>query len=114
NHLAPDSPFADVRVRQAVRYAINRQQIIDVVFEGANQAIAQPYPSYTPLVPYIKALDPVIKKYHADEFNPRETERLMKEAGYAKDGEGMWAKDGKRVGGPIESHQVLGPTTQAI
>ena len=114
NHLAPDSPFADVKVRQAVRYAINRQQIVDVVFEGANQPVVQPYPSYAPLQPYIKALDPVIKKYHADEFNPRETERLMKEAGYAKDGEGMWVKDGKRVGGPIESHPVLTATTQAV
>ncbi len=37
-------PFTDKRVRQALNYAVNKQAIIDVVFQGAGKAAKNPIP----------------------------------------------------------------------
>lgn len=106
--------FKDVRVRRAVRFAINRQQIIDFAYEGNSEVNFFPYPAYAPLLPFINEAMPLVQKHRAGEFNLQETERLMKEAGYAKDTEGIWAKDGKRIGGTIEMQNVLAPVGQIV
>ena len=49
-------PFNDVRVRQAVAWAIDRQEIVDLVWYGtavpATEATAKPSPWYTGVDPY--------------------------------------------------------------
>jgi ABC-type transport system substrate-binding protein len=43
-----DPPFDDVRIRQAVNYAIDRQGIIDVVQNGVGEVAWMPYPEASP------------------------------------------------------------------
>lgn len=67
------APFDDVRVRQAVAYAIDKQSIIDHVLEGYAQ-----YPSgiESTVIPYsAQDLDPYT-------YNPEKSKELLKEAGY--------------------------------
>jgi peptide/nickel transport system substrate-binding protein len=68
----PDSPFADVRVREAITYAINRQPIVDAIFLGYATPISQyAFPGgsgYNPDIPM--------------EYNPEKAKRLLAEAGY--------------------------------
>ncbi|HEX2966894.1 MAG TPA: ABC transporter substrate-binding protein [Syntrophorhabdaceae bacterium] len=76
--LAPDggnphSPFADIRVRKAVEYAINKQEIATRLFRGvftpANQTAA----------PSAVAYNPSIKGYP---YNPAKAKELLVQAGY--------------------------------
>ena len=67
------APFDDVRVRQAVAYAIDKQSIIDNVLEGYAE-----YPSgiESTVIPYsAQDLDPYT-------YNPDKAKELLKEAGY--------------------------------
>jgi ABC-type transport system substrate-binding protein len=46
--LRLDEPFDDVRLRQAVNYAIDRQEFIDVLHNGNGEVAWMPYPEASP------------------------------------------------------------------
>lgn len=82
-------PFDDVRVRKAINYAIDKQEIIDGVYLGLGITIASPYKPGTrwsnpDLVPYT--------------FDPAKAKQLLIEAGYQDtDGDGIVDRAGKKL-----------------
>ena len=70
----PTSPFNDIRVRQAIAYAIDTKAIVDSVFDGM----------YTPTnqlaLPGLTAYDPTIKGYP---YSPAKAQELLAAAGYS-------------------------------
>ncbi|SDZ08686.1 peptide/nickel transport system substrate-binding protein [Proteiniborus ethanoligenes] len=68
-------PFNNVKVRKALNHAINVQEIIDVVLEGAGQK------ANSPLADMVFGHNPDIKGY---EYNVQKAKDLLKEAGYEK------------------------------
>jgi peptide/nickel transport system substrate-binding protein len=92
-----DSPkLQDKNVRLALRYAVNPQQVIDIFDEGAADLSFTPFPDFKALHPYIEDLAPVAKAHEMNVFDLKKSAALMQQAGYAKDGDGFWAKDGTR------------------
>lgn len=80
-------PFDDIRVRQAINYAINKQEIIDGVLLGLGEPVASPYK------PGTRWSNPELKPYA---YDPIKAKALLKEAGYEdRDGDGILDKDGK-------------------
>ena len=80
------APFNDPKVRQAMNYAINKEEIIKGVLLGLGEAIASPYKPGTrwdneSLSPY--------------PYDPSKALALLKEAGYQKNTAGILVKDGK-------------------
>jgi peptide/nickel transport system substrate-binding protein len=72
--LPSDSPFTDPRVRQAVCYAVNRQQIIDTVYEGeAQMGNDHPVSSALPFFDETQEQRP---------FDPEMARQLLSDAGY--------------------------------
>lgn len=69
------NPFKDVRVRQAMNYAVNKQAIINVLLGGVTQASGQPAPRGS------LGYDPEIKPYP---YDPAKAKALLKDAGYEK------------------------------
>jgi peptide/nickel transport system substrate-binding protein len=66
-------PFSDIRVRQAITYAIDRDEVI----KGAVFGMAQPIGSHMdPLNPFYVDLS---RRY---DYNPRKAKQLLAEAGY--------------------------------
>ncbi|MGH8065619.1 MAG: ABC transporter substrate-binding protein [Candidatus Entotheonellia bacterium] len=66
-------PFSDLRVRQAITYAINRDEVI----KGAVFGMAKPIGSHMdPLNPYYVDLS------HVYEYDPQKATQLLTEAGY--------------------------------
>lgn len=68
-----EPPLDDKRVRQAISYAINRQEIIDTIFHGAMEVATGP------IVPISWAHNPDVRSYP---YNPGKAVRLLREAGY--------------------------------
>ncbi len=66
-------PFNDVRVRQAINYAINVDEIVDVVMEGT-ASVAK-----GPLAENVVGANNELKGY---EYNPEKAKELLAEAGY--------------------------------
>lgn len=79
--------FTDRRVRQAISYAINKEEIISGVLLGLGKAATGPYK------PGTWAYNSNVKIYN---FNPQKARQLLGEAGW-KDtkGKGILEKDGK-------------------
>jgi peptide/nickel transport system substrate-binding protein len=66
------APFNDVRVRQAVMYAVDRKAVMDTAWNGMGTLIGGPVP---PSDPYYEDLN------DAYPFNPDKARALLKEAG---------------------------------
>jgi peptide/nickel transport system substrate-binding protein len=92
-------PYNDPRVRRAISRAIDRDTIDEIIYEGAQIATIYPFPLYPGLQafvdsPAVKALE---EQYQPRKFDLAESEALMTEAGFTRNGEGLWEKDGATV-----------------
>jgi peptide/nickel transport system substrate-binding protein len=80
-------PFSDIRVRQAIAYAIDKDEIIKGVLMGLGMEATGPYKPGT--VWY----NPKVKKYP---YDPAKAKELLKEAGYADaNGDGILERNGR-------------------
>ncbi len=78
---AQGMPTTDIRVRQALSLAINRDEIKNTIFYGM---LSPPTPPYVPSAAVVDADIPYWKEYAAKLFryDPEEAKRLLNEAGY--------------------------------
>jgi peptide/nickel transport system substrate-binding protein len=81
-------PTDDLRVRQALLYATDRQAIIDAIFMGYSP------PAYGPLCRVTWSYDPGIESLYA--YDPEHAGQLLEDAGWHdSDGDGIRDKDGQ-------------------
>ena len=99
--------WSDVNVRRAINYYIDRKQLIDTAYAGASEAKYDPFPGFGSLKPYIDAVRPIADKYGIGTFDKAKGDELMQKAGYAKNANGIWEKDGKPLVAVIEAIPVL-------
>jgi peptide/nickel transport system substrate-binding protein len=104
-----DPRFQDLKVRQAIEYAIDRNAIIQAIEKGygsvANSAI----------VPALKAYyDPSLENRYA--YDPARASSLLAEAGWTAGADGVLAKDGAPFSFTMDVGQrgVLQPTNELI
>ena len=90
-------PFDDVRVRRAINYAIDKQEIIDGVYLGLGINIASPYK------PGTRWSNPNLAPYP---YDPEKAKQLLKEAGFVDtNGDGILERDGKPFSFEILTNQ---------
>ena len=100
NHVPP---FDDARVRQALNYAVNREEITQIVTDGADQI------SRGPISPGMLGYDPEIEEQCGYHFDLDRAKELMQEAGYTYGDDGMLiTPDGEPfsltlIGEPVDS-----------
>lgn len=83
--LARPRAVLDVRVRRALAHAIDKQALNDALFEGQG-APSDSFVAHE--APYFAEIDRAISRYP---YDPRRTETLMNEAGFARGGDGLFA-----------------------
>jgi len=99
-------PFDDVRVRQALNYAVDKDLIIEKVFKG----MAKPLPGV--LSPLNNFVHPNLKPYPYDKDKAL---ALLAEAGWKdSDGDGILDKDGKPFSFVIDCQEVARPLAEAL
>lgn len=72
---AVDSPLGDVRVRQAINYAIDRQGILDTIILGHGTTTSSPFGAST------AGFDESLDSYYP--YDPAKAKELLADAGYA-------------------------------
>jgi peptide/nickel transport system substrate-binding protein len=87
-------PYDDPEVRWAISYFLNRKQIIDVSYEGANEASRLPMPDYPPLKPYFDNVKDLLEKYDTNAFDAAKGNELLTKKGWAK-ANNVWTKGGQ-------------------
>ena len=90
-------PMSDVHVRQAIQGAIDRQQLVDLAYEGSTVTQVIPYSTYGGLVAYQNKQQALIDKYNPSATGQDIVDLHMGLGGWAKDSDGYWAKDGARL-----------------
>ncbi len=81
-------PLDDIRVRQALLYATDRQTIVSTIFRDTSPA------AYGPLTAVTFGYDPAVQRYYP--YDPEKAAALLAEAGWAdSDGDGVLDRDGE-------------------
>ncbi|MGN4127426.1 ABC transporter substrate-binding protein [Lysinibacillus sphaericus] len=96
-------PFDNVKVRQAVNYAIDKQALVDAFYEGLAE------PAKNPMPPVISGYNDAITGY---EYDPEKAKALLAEAGYDGKEIELWAMpvprpympDGQKVAEAIQKN----------
>ncbi|WP_334107289.1 peptide-binding protein [Methylobacillus sp.] len=89
-------PFDDIRVRKAINYAINKQELIDGVLLGMGEPVASPYK------PGTRWSNPKLKPYS---YDPDKARALLEDAGFKKNRDGILERNGKPLSFEILTNQ---------
>ncbi len=103
-----DERFQDVRVRQALLTAIDRQALIDALVQGYGQVATGP------IAPLLAALHNPDVEQHA--YDPERAKALLAEAGWTPGADGVLQKDGQPfvIDMPTASYAELTPASLLI
>ncbi|CAA9550744.1 MAG: ABC transporter, substrate-binding protein (cluster 5, nickel/peptides/opines) [uncultured Thermomicrobiales bacterium] len=88
NQARPERPVADVKVRQALEYAIDKEAFNEAVFAGSNE------PASSPLMKVTFGYDPATESVYT--YDKAKAESLLEEAGWVLNGD-IREKDGQRL-----------------
>ncbi|MCC6790875.1 MAG: ABC transporter substrate-binding protein, partial [Thermomicrobiales bacterium] len=89
NDMKTELGFDDVRVRQAISHAIDRQALADVIYFG--HAI----PTYGPIASNWKWYEPGVEAFN--QYDPEKSKTLLTEAGWTAGSDGIVEKNGVRL-----------------
>jgi len=108
------SPWDKKEMRWALSYAINRQQIVDVVNEGAGATSNFIFPTYKAMQPYLAAAQDTLAP--VGEFNPDKSKQMIEGQGYKLDsGAGKYVgPDGKTLSLNIVAPPFMEPWARMV
>ena len=107
NHTV--EPWGDKEMRWALNYAMDRDQIVQIAYEGTTLKSRHFFPAYPPLDRYV---DVAIAdgSYNLDqlwEHNPDKAKEIIESKGYVMGSDGYYAKDGKQLSLDIATHEAF-------
>ena len=97
------APWDNKNMREAVNLLIDREQIVNVAYEGATSVSRTMFVEYGTMAPYIKAvLDAGLSL--PVKANVPAARKLIEAEGYKRNSDGMYEKDGALLSADIVSH----------
>ncbi len=85
------APFDNAGLRHAINAAMDRDQIVNLAYEGSMLKATLPFSSYPGMTNYVDQLQDVAGVADIGEHSPELVEKYMTEAGFVKGGDGKWA-----------------------
>jgi len=107
-------PWSNPDVRIAINYALDRSQISTLGYENVNYPMIVPYSSYMVSRWMTPETQAVLDKYDRGTTDLGKVDEHMTAAGFAKNGDGLWAKDGTVLKVPLRTPQWLAPLTPVV
>ena len=100
-------PYSDPNVRWAMSLALDRDTIDKVVYNGAKITTIFPYPEYPALKKYLDLARAKGEEMGVRRFSLEESAARMEKAGFTKDADGFWVKNGERVNATINGFESI-------
>lgn len=109
-------PWSNQDVRLAINYALDRKQISKVAYSSSNTPTTVPFSGYIAKkwLPPGGPIDKAIKKWNRDNPSPALVKKHMEAAGYSKNGQGQWAKNGQVLKVPVATDSGFAPLVPII
>jgi ABC-type transport system substrate-binding protein len=103
------APYDDPRVRRAISLSINRDLIDEILYEGAPISTIYPFPLYPGLQAFVDSpeVQALIETMQPRAYDPDAAAALMEEAGFTKNGNDLWEKDGQTVNCTIHGFEGI-------
>ncbi|CAH1648197.1 MULTISPECIES: ABC transporter substrate-binding protein [unclassified Chelatococcus] len=98
-------PFNDVALRQAVNAAIDRDQIVNLAYEGSVKKAVLPFSSYRGMLDYVDGMGDIIQAAALDKRSVERVAEILTKAGYKKNSAGRWQLPD---GSPLEIRVSVG------
>ncbi len=102
-------PWNDPEMRWALNYAIDRDQIVQIAYEGTTFKSRHFFPAYPPLDALVdKAIEAGV--WDLDrlwEYNPDKAKEIIESKGYTLNSNGYYEKDGKELTLDITTHEAF-------
>ena len=92
-----EEPFSDPAVRWAVNYAIDREQLLAIGWEGSGEYALLPFPDFPPLRRFTSQVQDLVEQSSIALHDPGKTAEILTRKGWARDEEGLWIKDGQSL-----------------
>ncbi|HXV44777.1 MAG TPA: ABC transporter substrate-binding protein [Anaerolineae bacterium] len=103
-------PWNDKEMRWALNYAIDRDEIVNIAYEGSTFASRHFFPAYPPLNRYVDLAQEagLYDKYPLLEHNPDKAKEIIESKGYTfNEGTGYYEKDGQELTLDIQTHEAF-------
>ncbi|MAQ85452.1 MAG: hypothetical protein CMH12_19690 [Maritimibacter sp.] len=85
------TPFDDANLRRAINYAIDRDQIVNLAYEGSVLKAMMPLSSYSGMLEYVDKIAESVDLEALDNPSVEKVAEHMEAGGYVKGDNGMWA-----------------------
>ncbi|MEM7031093.1 MAG: ABC transporter substrate-binding protein [Chloroflexota bacterium] len=107
NHLV--EPWDDPDMRWALNYAIDRDEIVAIAYEGSTLKSLHPFPAYPPLNRFVALAEAegLYDKYPMGTHDPDQAAAIIESKGYAKNADGIYEKDGETLTLDIATHDAF-------
>jgi peptide/nickel transport system substrate-binding protein len=108
NHTV--EPWNDPEMRWAINYAIDREEIVNISYEGSTFASRHFFPAYPPLDLLVDLLEAegIYEEFPLLEHNPERAVEIIEAKGYTmNDSTGYYEKDGVELGIDIATHEAF-------
>lgn len=103
------APWDTKEMRWAINYAIDRDEIVKVAYEGTTVKSKSPFPAYAPLNAYVKKLEDakVFETYPLWTHDVAKAKSMIEALGWKMGSDGYYAKDGKTLTMDISTHNAF-------
>lgn len=90
-------PWGDAEARWALSYLIDRDQIVNLAYEGTTVPSWGIWPFYDGLDPFFEAISDLREQYPATAYDVAEAEARFTALGWEQDAAGFWTSGGDRI-----------------
>lgn len=109
-----EEPFSDPDIRRAIMHAIDREQLVQIGYQGAGEQTLVPFPAFPSLEAFQAEITDVIEESQVGVFDTSITDEIMTSKGWVKDDEGFWTMDGERLSFTIEIFDIFQDITPVL
>jgi len=99
-----NAPYDDPDMRHMLNYVIDREEVIEIAYEGVTIPSRTLFVEYGGMFPYIEAIEDAGLALSSS-ADLAAAEAILTEKGYEKNADGFWAMDGEVLTLSIEVHE---------